>query len=39
MLPFVNYNRIHVVPPLTTTDEEAREGLAILDDALAAAAG
>ena len=39
MLPFVNYNRIHVVPPLTTTDEEAREGLAILDAALAAAAG
>ena len=37
MLPFVNYNRIHVVPPLTTTDEEAREGLAILDDALTAA--
>ena len=37
MLPFVNYNRVHVVPPLTTTDEEAREGLAILDDALTAA--
>jgi taurine---2-oxoglutarate transaminase len=39
MLPFVNYNRIHVVPPLTTSDAEAREGLAILDAALAAAAG
>jgi taurine--2-oxoglutarate transaminase len=39
MLPFVNYNRIHVVPPLTTTDDEAREGLAILDAALTAAAG
>ena len=39
MLPFSNYNRIHVVPPLTTTDDEAREGLAILDAALAAAAG
>ncbi|GAB3026213.1 aspartate aminotransferase family protein [Nocardioides flavus (ex Wang et al. 2016)] len=39
MLPFSNFNRIHVVPPLTTTDEEAREGLAILDAALAAAAG
>lgn len=38
MLPFSNFNRIHVVPPLTTTDEEAREGLAILDEALAAAA-
>ena len=39
LLPFVNYNRIHVVPPLTTTDEDAREGLAILDAALTAAAG
>jgi taurine--2-oxoglutarate transaminase len=39
MLPFSNFNRIHVVPPLTTTDDEAREGLAILDAALAAAAG
>ena len=38
LLPFVNYNRIHVVPPLTTTDDEAREGLAILDDALTATA-
>jgi taurine--2-oxoglutarate transaminase len=39
MLPFANVNRIHVVPPLTTTDDEAREGLAILDAALTAAAG
>ncbi|CAM3660567.1 aspartate aminotransferase family protein [Nocardioides zeicaulis] len=39
MLPFSNYNRIHVVPPLTTSDDEAREGLAILDAALTAAAG
>jgi taurine--2-oxoglutarate transaminase len=39
MVPFSNFNRIHVVPPLTTTDDEAREGLAILDAALAAAAG
>ena len=38
MLPFVNYNRIHVVPPLTITDDEAREGLAILDAALDATA-
>jgi taurine--2-oxoglutarate transaminase len=37
LLPFVNYNRLHVVPPCTTTDEEAKEGLAILDDALAVA--
>jgi len=34
LLPFANFNRIHVVPPLTTTAEEAREGLAILDAAL-----
>lgn len=38
LLLFVNYHRIHVVPPCTITDEEAREGLAILDRALAAAA-
>ncbi len=37
LLPFSNYNRIHVVPPLTVTDEEAREGLAILDRALTTA--
>lgn len=34
MLPFANFNRIHVVPPCTVTDQEAREGLAILDKAL-----
>ncbi len=34
LLPFANYNRIHVVPPCNTTPEEAREGLAILDAAL-----
>ena len=34
MLPFANFNRLHVVPPCTTTDEEAKEGLAILDEAL-----
>ena len=37
MMPFVNYNRIHVVPPLTTTAAEAHEGLEILDQALTAA--
>ncbi|HYF71198.1 MAG TPA: aminotransferase class III-fold pyridoxal phosphate-dependent enzyme, partial [Nocardioides sp.] len=36
MLPFANTNRIHLVPPCTMSDEEAREGLAILDDALKA---
>ncbi len=38
LLPMVNANRIHIVPPLTTTMEEAREGLDILDRALAEAA-
>ncbi len=37
LLPFTNYNRLHVVPPCTISDEEAREGLAILDEALAVA--
>ncbi len=34
VLPFVNFNRIHVVPPLNISHEEAREGLAVLDAAL-----
>jgi taurine---2-oxoglutarate transaminase len=37
MLPFTNYNRLHVVPPCTITESEAKEGLAILDEALSAA--
>ncbi|WP_353509172.1 aspartate aminotransferase family protein [Intrasporangium sp.] len=32
--PFIHFNRTHVVPPCTTTPEEAEEGLAILDEAL-----
>ena len=32
LLPFTNYNRMHVVPPCTITEEEARAGLAILDE-------
>ncbi|MEQ6902924.1 aspartate aminotransferase family protein [Nocardioides sp. YIM 152588] len=39
MLPFVNFNRIHTVPPLTTSFAEAREGLAVLDRALTEVAG
>ncbi|QIK65220.1 aspartate aminotransferase family protein [Nocardioides sp. HDW12B] len=35
LLPFANFNRVHVVPPCTLTDDEAREGLRILDEALA----
>jgi taurine--2-oxoglutarate transaminase len=34
MLPFANFNRIHVVPPCNISREEAREGLAVLDAAL-----
>ena len=34
VLPFVNYHRLHVVPPCTITADEAREGLAVLDEAL-----
>ena len=34
LLPFTNYNRLHVVPPCTITEAEAKEGLAILDEAL-----
>ncbi len=32
LLPFMNYNRLHVVPPCTVSDTEAKEGLAILDE-------
>jgi taurine--2-oxoglutarate transaminase len=34
LLPFTNFNRLHVVPPCTVSDEEAKEGLAILDELL-----
>jgi taurine--2-oxoglutarate transaminase len=39
LIPFVNYNRLHVVPPCTVSESEAKEGLAILDEALAVADG
>lgn len=32
--PFTHFNRTHVVPPCTTTADEIREGIAILDEAL-----
>jgi taurine--2-oxoglutarate transaminase len=32
--PFTHFNRTHVVPPCTTTPDEVREGIAILDEAL-----
>lgn len=37
MLPFANFNRIHFVPPLTISFDEAREGIAIFDQALSEA--
>jgi len=33
LLPFTNFNRLHVVPPCIITEQEAAEGLAILDEA------
>ena len=32
LLTFTNYNRLHVVPPCIITAEQAKEGLAILDE-------
>ena len=37
LLPFTNGNRLHAVPPCNVTEAEAREGIAILDEALSAA--
>ncbi|HTZ94558.1 MAG TPA: aspartate aminotransferase family protein [Streptosporangiaceae bacterium] len=37
LMPFTNYNRLHVVPPCTIAEAQAKEGLAILDEALAVA--
>jgi len=34
LLTFTNYNRLHVVPPCIVTAEQAKEGLAILDEVL-----
>lgn len=39
LMPFINYNRLHVVPPCTISESEAKEGLAILDAALEVADG
>jgi taurine---2-oxoglutarate transaminase len=39
LLPFVNMNRLHVVPPCTVSDDEARLGLRLLDEALAESLG
>jgi taurine--2-oxoglutarate transaminase len=34
MLPFANFNRIHVVPPCNISEADARTGLAMIDTAL-----
>lgn len=38
LLPLATFNRIHVVPPLTISAEDARAGIAMLDRALTTAA-
>ncbi|ANH37858.1 Taurine--pyruvate aminotransferase [Nocardioides dokdonensis FR1436] len=35
--PFVHFNRVHVVPPCTTTADEVLEGIEVLDEALGVA--
>jgi taurine--2-oxoglutarate transaminase len=35
LMPFTNFNRMHVVPPCNITEAEFNEGLAILDKAFA----
>jgi len=32
LMPFTNFNRLHVVPPCTVTVDEAKAGLTILDE-------
>lgn len=34
VLPFTNFNRIHIVPPLNTGDQDLQKGLDIVDQAL-----
>ena len=35
LMPFNNYNRMHICPPCTISESEVREGFAILDKAFA----
>jgi taurine--2-oxoglutarate transaminase len=35
--PFIHFNRMHVVPPLTISDDDMRAGLAIIHEALSVA--
>ena len=34
LYPFVQVNRVHVCPPLVISDDDARRGIAVLDEAL-----
>ena len=34
VLPFVNFNRIHVVPPLNISEDELNQGLDVLEDVI-----
>ncbi|MFI5101569.1 MAG: aspartate aminotransferase family protein, partial [Actinomycetes bacterium] len=36
LLPFINYNRLHVVPPCTVSETEVKDGLAVLDEVFTA---
>jgi taurine--2-oxoglutarate transaminase len=36
LLPFIQDNRLHVVPPLVVTADEVARGVRIIDQALAA---
>jgi taurine--2-oxoglutarate transaminase len=38
LMPFNNYNRMHICPPCNVTEAEIREGFAILDQAFASIA-
>jgi taurine--2-oxoglutarate transaminase len=37
--PFTHFNRVHVVPPITISDDDMNAGLAIIDEALSVADG
>jgi taurine--2-oxoglutarate transaminase len=39
LLPFLADNRLHVVPPCVVTEDEARRGLELIDEALATIGG
>ena len=39
LMPFTNYNRMHICPPCNVSEAEVREGFAIVDQAFAAIAG